>query len=160
MHTRPISRRNSGLKFVFSPQAPALLSYLAQKDRPNAQCRTFREWKSLGRKNEKLLGRAMARPGWRSGGDGGAGTAGAAAPVSVVMMVVVVVVVVDAFVGLRSSCRPTPGLSVLMLETRSTLDPREQARKIEKERNTIGRSKRKRWSHAAMREIEIERVVQ
>ncbi|KYQ60276.1 RNA-binding protein MEX3B [Trachymyrmex zeteki] len=88
---------------------------------------------------------------------GGAGTAGAAAPVSVVMMVVVVV---DAFVGLRSSCRPTPGLSVLMLETRSTLDPREQARKIEKERNTIGRSKRKRWSHAAMREIEIERVEQ
>ncbi|TGZ50832.1 RNA-binding protein MEX3A [Temnothorax longispinosus] len=68
------------------------------------------------------------------------GTAGAsaprrAAPVSVVMMMVVVV---DAFVGLRSSCRPTPGLSVLMLETRSTLDPREQARKIEKERNTIG----------------------
>ncbi|KYM92332.1 RNA-binding protein MEX3B [Atta colombica] len=88
--------------------------------------------------NEKLLGRAMARPG---GGDGGAGTAGAAAPVSVVM---IVVVVVDAFVGLRSSCRPTPGLSVLMLETRSTLDPREQARKVEKERNTIGRSKRKR----------------
>lgn len=76
----------------------------------------------------------MARPGWYS--DGGAGTAGAAAPVSVVMMVVVVV---DAFVDLRSSCRPTPGLSVLMLETRSTLDPREQARKIEKERNTIGR---------------------
>lgn len=100
----------------------------------------------------------MARPGWCS--DGGAGTAGAAAaaPVSVVMMVVVVVV--DAFVGLRSSCRPTPGLSVLMLETRSTLDPREQARKIEKERNTIGRSKRKRRSHAAMREIEIERVEQ
>ncbi|KYN18275.1 RNA-binding protein MEX3B [Trachymyrmex cornetzi] len=148
VHTRPISRRNSGLKFVFSPQAPALLSYLAQKDRPN---------------NEKLLGGAMARPGWRGGGgDGGAGTAGAAAPVSVVVMmmvVVVVVVVVDAFVGLRSSCRPTPGLSVLMLETRSTFDPREQARKIEKERNTIGRSKRKRWSHAAMREIEIERVV-
>ncbi|KYN03138.1 RNA-binding protein MEX3B [Cyphomyrmex costatus] len=76
-YTRLISRR--GLKFVFSPQAPALL---------------------------------------------------------VVMMVVVVVV--DAFVGLRSSCRPTPGLSVLMLETRSTLDPREQARKIEKERNAVG----------------------
>ncbi|KYN41244.1 RNA-binding protein MEX3B [Trachymyrmex septentrionalis] len=100
IYTRPISRRNSDLKFVFC------------------------------------------------GGDGAA-----VPPVSVV---VVVVVVVDAFVGLRSSCRPTPGLSVLMLETRSTLDPREQARKIEKERNTIGRSKRKSWSHAAMREIEIE----
>jgi len=47
--------------------------------------------------------------------------------------VVVVVVVVDAFVGLRSSCRPTPGLSVLMLETRSTLDPRKQAREREGE---------------------------
>lgn len=67
----------------------------------------------------------MARPGWR-GGDGGAGTAGASAPVSVVVMMVVVV---DAFVGLRSSCRTHTGLSVLMLETRSTLDPREQARK-------------------------------
>jgi len=43
-------------------------------------------------------------------------------------VLVLVVVVVDAFVGLRSSCRPTPGLSVLMLETRSTLDPRKQAR--------------------------------
>lgn len=71
-----------------------------------------------------------------------------------VVVMMVVVVVVDAFVGLRSSCRPTPGLSVLMLETRSTLDPREQARRIEKERNTIGRPKRKRRSRAAMREIE------
>jgi len=88
---------------------------------------------------------------WRSG-DGGAGTAGASAPVSVVMMVVV-----DAFVGLRSSCRTHTGLSVLMLETRSTLDPREQARKIEKERNTIGRSKRKRRSYAAMRERQRKR---
>ncbi|CAL1678027.1 unnamed protein product [Lasius platythorax] len=74
----------------------------------------------------------------------------------------VVVVVVDAFVGLRSSCRPTPGLSVLMLETRSTLDPQEQAREREKEKEeyTVGRARRKRRSHAVMREIgiELERV--
>jgi len=93
----------------------------------------------------------------------GQGDGGAAVTVVVVVVVVMVVVVVDAFVGLQSSCRPTPGLSVLMLETRSTLDPQEQEKEVEKERegrNTGGRARRKRRSHAMTREIGIrlERV--
>lgn len=49
--------------------------------------------------------------------------------------------VVVAFVGLRSSCRPTPGLSVLMLETRSTLNPRDKSEGEGNRRQTLASSR-------------------
>lgn len=144
VRAQPISKKkNSPKSLFFRPWT--LLSSPFPRTKTSGKRGAFREWKSVGRKNEKLPSGAMGQANgvvmvvMRSG-NGGADAAGIAA---VAATRVPVMVVVDAFVGLRSSCRPTPGLSVLMLETRSTLDPREQAGEGERDEKKRRRRRRR-----------------